>query len=158
MDRNPSASHCVQNVPLDLYNPLSSVLSCGLNFVVISNSNLTSGVSLIIISVSSPSASIEYRSAGNVSPFTRAPSSSKNGIFPFSTSPRVRSRPSIGVITDIAVTVAYSPSSAKSSVTCAHARVSRRFSLIFRRVSDRIASRRVGAAPHRTRTGTGRNH
>ena len=34
MSRKPSASHCVQNVPLDLYKPESSRLFWGLNLVV----------------------------------------------------------------------------------------------------------------------------
>ena len=34
MSRKPSASHCVQNVPLDLYKPESSRFSWGLNLVV----------------------------------------------------------------------------------------------------------------------------
>ena len=43
MRRNPSASHCVQKFPLDLYRPSSSVFSCGLISVTTRSSNATDG-------------------------------------------------------------------------------------------------------------------
>ena len=70
-----------------LYNPLNSVLSCGLNLVTISSVKLASGRPDTVISVSSPSSSILYRSSPKVSPSTRTLKSSQKGIFPFSFNP-----------------------------------------------------------------------
>ena len=111
MSRKPSASHCVQKFPPDLYKPESSRLSWGLNRVVTVTVNGSVPFETprcsdaTVIRVSSAFGVSVYASRDNAAPSTATSSSSTNDSRPSRTSaePLV---PALGAYAHVAVTVA----------------------------------------------------
>ena len=75
--RKPSASHCVQNLLLDLYNPSRLVFSCGLILTLLCNSNASGTLSMQRVSSSCLNSDLS-----NILPFSL--NSSNSNSFPLS--------------------------------------------------------------------------